>query len=106
MEIFINHLQKLTHSINLLYSSFCVVYVADGGWSEWKEISGCSATCGEGIIKVQIRSCSEPPSSCGGKYCEGPDLQFVPCNVPACCPGLLLKCIITSKIILNPSTVV
>ena len=86
--MFINY--KLTHSSNLLYSSFCVVYVADGGWSEWKDISECSGTCGEGI-KVQIRSCSEPPSSCGGKYCEGPDLQFVPCNVSACCPGLLLK---------------
>ena len=74
-----------------------MVYIVDGGWSEWKEISGCPATCGEDIIKVQIRSCSEPPSSCGGKYCEGPDLQFIPCNVSACCPGLLLKCIITSK---------
>ena len=51
------------------------------------DISVCSGTCGEGI-KIQTRSCSEPPSSCGGKYCEGPDLQFVQCNVSACCPGL------------------
>ena len=83
---------ELTHSSNLLYSSFCVVSVADGGWSEWKDTLECSVTCGEGI-KAQIRSCSEPPSSCGGKNCEGPNLQFVPCNVSACCPGLLLKCL-------------
>ena len=52
-------------------------------------MSECSVTCGEGI-KVQIRSCSEPNPSCNGKFCEGNDLQFVSCNVSACCPGLLL----------------
>ena len=77
-----------------------MVHIVDGGWSEWKNISECSSTCGEGI-KVRSRSCSEPPSSCGGKYCGGPDLQFVPCNVNACCPGLIFNCIISSKLVLN-----
>ena len=67
-----------------------MIYIVDGGWSEWKNILECSRTCGQGI-KVQTRSCSEPPRSCDGKYCDGPGLQFVPCNASACCPGLLIK---------------
>ena len=63
-------------------------YIVDGGWSDWKDISQCFGTCGEGV-KVQSRSCSEPPMSCNGKHCNGSDLQLVACNVSSCCPGLL-----------------
>ena len=60
------------------YDNLCVIFVVNGGWSEWKNISVCSATCGG--VKPQSRSCSEPPRSCGGKACEGKDLRFIPCN--------------------------
>ena len=61
--------------------------VVDGGWSEWKNISGCIGPCGEGI-QAHSRSCSNPPTSCGGQECNGTSLQFVTCNVSSCCPGL------------------
>ena len=60
-----------------------MVYIVDGGWSEWKDVSGCSSTCGEGM-KLLLRSCIEPRRSCGGKFCDGLGLQYVPCNVNAC----------------------
>ena len=64
---------------------FCM-YIVDGGWNEWKDISPCHATCGQGL-KAQSRSCSEPRSSCGGKPCVGPDFKFAACNISSCCPG-------------------
>lgn len=63
------------------------VYIVDGKWSEWIDITECAVTCGEGT-KVQSRSCSEPPSSCGGMHCVGDDIRKVPCNISSCCPGL------------------
>ena len=66
------------------------IFVVDGGWSEWKDISPCYGTCGEGV-KAQSRSCSEPTRSCGGKPCIGLSLQFVACNISSCCPGELAK---------------
>ena len=60
--------------------------IVDGGWSEWKDISPCYADCGKGV-KAQSRSCSEPPSLCGGQKCNGTSIQFVTCNVSSCCPG-------------------
>ena len=63
------------------------VHIVDGGWSSWINISECSVTCGKGV-KVQSRSCTEPPKSCGGIDCIGEDIQLQPCSVSSCCPGV------------------
>jgi hypothetical protein len=48
----------------------------NGGWSSW---GSCSASCGGG---VQYRTCTNPPPSNGGSYCQGPDNQS--CNTQGC----------------------
>ena len=63
------------------------MYVVDGGWSEWEDISECSSTCGT-AFKEQNRTCTEPPSACGGLPCIGNDHRLALCN-NTCCPGLL-----------------
>ena len=43
----------------------------DGGWSDWSYngvINGCSATC-DNEIGYQVRTCTEPTPSGGGKIC-------------------------------------
>ena len=62
-------------------------YEVDGGWSEWEDISECTASCGT-AFKEQNRTCTEPPTSCGGLPCIGSDHRLTLCNT-TCCPGLL-----------------
>jgi len=49
----------------------------DGGWTEWTE---CTHSCG--WSGMQKRSCTAPPPSGGGKYCQGPASR--PCNLRKC----------------------
>ena len=62
--------------------SICLV---DGGWSEWQNVTECSATCGEGVI-TQQRTCTQPSPSCGGRDCVGENTTNVSCT--ECCPGM------------------
>ena len=65
-----------------------VLATVDGGWSEWEDISECTASCGPSL-KEQNRSCSEPSTSCGGLPCIGNDHRFTLCDT-TCCLGLLV----------------
>ena len=60
------------------------MYLVDGGWSEWQNVTECSATCGEGVI-TQQRTCTQPSPSCGGRDCVGENTTNVSCI--ECCPG-------------------
>ena len=62
------------------------MYIVDGGWSEWEDISECTASCGTSL-KEQNRTCDNPPPSCGGLPCIGNDHRITLCNT-TCCPGL------------------
>ena len=48
----------------------------DGGWSEWED---CNKTCGDGI---QIRTCTNPKPSNGGKTCCGNNKKK--CDIEPC----------------------
>ena len=58
----------------------------DGGWSAWTN-SGCSASCGEGVIILR-RSCDSPEPSGDGADCPGEDtVQGAACSIQECPPG-------------------
>ena len=60
------------------------MFLVDGGWSDWQNVTNCSTTCGEGVI-TQQRTCTQPSPSCGGRECLGENITNVSCN--NCCPG-------------------
>ena len=60
------------------------IFLVDGGWSDWKNVTNCSVTCGEGVI-IQERTCTQPSPSCGGRDCLGENITNISCN--NCCPG-------------------
>ena len=62
-----------------------MTYLVDGGWSEWQNVTECSATCGKGVI-TQQRTCTQPSPSCGGRDCVGENTTNVSCN--KCCTGM------------------
>lgn len=55
----------------------------DGNWTRWSPWSACSRRCGGGI-QARSRSCTNPPPSFGGAYCEGKSLERRPCNSHEC----------------------
>ena len=61
------------------------MFLVDGGWSDWRNVTNCSTTCGEGVI-TQQRTCTQPSPSCGGKYCSGKSITNISCN-DNCCPS-------------------
>ena len=73
------HLLMDVVSYNLL------LFTVDGEWSEWEEVTECSADCGGGIV-TKWRNCSDPSPSCGGRHCQGDDITNASCNTH-CCPG-------------------
>ena len=60
------------------------MFLVDGGWSDWKNGTHCSVTCGEGV-RIQQRTCTQPSPSCGGRDCLGENITNVSCI--NCCPG-------------------
>lgn len=58
-------------------------YPIDGGWSNWRDTSTCSQACGYGV-KDQVRFCSAPTPSNGGKDCYGDDQRTVSCIIKQC----------------------
>ena len=62
-----------------------VLFLVDGNWSKWQNVTECSTTCGEGVI-TQQRTCTQPSPNCGGKDCVGENLAKVSCA--KCCPGM------------------
>lgn len=57
----------------------------NGGWTEWSEWTPCDRKCGSGQ-RVRERSCTNPPPSNGGKYCEGEGEEAGVCNIEPCSP--------------------
>lgn len=51
----------------------------DGGWSEWKEWSDCSRTCGGGVTYSE-RDCDNPQPQHRGRYCIGERKRVKLCN--------------------------
>ncbi|XP_062509095.1 A disintegrin and metalloproteinase with thrombospondin motifs 6-like [Corticium candelabrum] len=58
----------------------------DGGWSSWKDVLGCSRTCGGGI-QMSERLCDNPPPSGRGRYCRGERKRFRTCMTALCPVG-------------------
>merc|ERR1719204_423409 len=57
--------------------------VVDGQWSQWGEWSQCSK-CGKGK-QTRTRECnSPPPSSNGGRKCEGKGTEEKACSLGSC----------------------
>ena len=61
------------------------VPVINGGWSGWRVVGVCSATCGGGQLRYE-RRCDNPRPQNGGRPCPGSDNKLEPCNTQ-CCPG-------------------
>ncbi|CAC5412630.1 unnamed protein product [Mytilus coruscus] len=54
----------------------------DGQWGSWSTTS-CSVSCGDGIW-YRNRSCDSPKPSADGKYCVGPSMESMLCNLGEC----------------------
>ena len=54
----------------------------DCKWNAWVD-HGCSATCGERVIKKMTRIKLQDAAN-GGRRCRGATKRIVPCNLPKC----------------------
>lgn len=59
---------------------FCPI---NGGWSEWKNWSECSKTCGRGT-RVRKRYCNKPMPKYKGRMCVGDNVEYEECKIKAC----------------------
>ena len=57
----------------------------DGGWGKWSIYSKCSVTCGAGM-QTRLRKCDSPMPQYGGRDCQGPDKDTIPCDTGKNCP--------------------
>ena len=65
-----------------------ISHAVDGEWSDWKDWSPCSTTCGAGTQERE-RTCTEPRPAFGGKDCAGVSRERKSCQgIP--CPGKVL----------------
>ena len=69
----------------IIYSYFSSLTV-NGGWTEWSDWSGCSATCDVGMM-TRKRSCTNPAPQFGGRVCVGADRDEQYCHDNPPCPG-------------------
>ena len=71
-----------------MFPNFSIV---DGRYGPWSEYSGCSKSCGSGLM-ISYRLCNDPKPSGGGKDCSsGPRQErFKLCNLGSCA-GMQLK---------------
>ena len=60
----------------------------DGEWSDWKDWSPCSTTCGAGTQERE-RTCTEPRPAFGGNSCVGVSRESKSCQARAC-PGNII----------------
>ena len=54
-----------------------------GGWSEWSSWSTCSKTCGVSH-RMRKRFCNNPVPKYNGSYCDGENVEYEDCKMPAC----------------------
>ena len=62
--------------------------VVDGEWSDWKDWSPCSTTCGAGTQERE-RTCTEPRPAFGGNSCVGVSRESKSCQARVC-PGKIM----------------
>ena len=75
---------------------FCTV---DGEWSDWKDWTPCSVTCGTGTQERE-RTCTKPRPAFGGKDCVGISRESKSCQaIP--CPGKAVVSRLSMKYILS-----
>lgn len=68
-----------------LQSQTCITTCkVDGGWSEWKNVSSCSVTCGVGVY-MRNRTCTNPPPQNGGLHCYGDESRLEKCSGSSSC---------------------
>jgi hypothetical protein len=60
----------------------------NGQWGVWSEFSLCDAPCGGGNMS-RTRKCDSPPTSLGGRYCEGDSNEKITCNNETCKPAVV-----------------
>ena len=65
-------------------SSF-IVFLVNGGFTEWTEWSVCTVTCGSGMIE-RTRECSNPKPANNGSDCFDLNLEVKECTMPEICP--------------------
>ena len=70
---------------DLFFSFFLPV---DGGWTDWKDWTPCSQTCGTGSQERE-RSCNQPRPAFGGKDCVGVSRETKSCQARVC-PGKII----------------
>ena len=61
----------------------CNTLLVHGGWSSWSSWSHCSSTC-NAAERSQVRTCTNPAPSYGGKGCQGDATLMEKCNNPRC----------------------
>ena len=74
---------KVSQSFDYGYRNISV----DGGWSEFKDWSKCSANCGGGT-QTGTRTCTNPPPANGGAQCTGQSTKKKECNTHPCPGGI------------------
>ena len=89
-------LQKVLSLVEILPTLIILIlYLVDGGYSEWGTWGTCSKTCEDNATRVRERNCTNPAPSCGGDDCvpvtnNGTTIDLdetEPCNQGVLCPG-------------------
>ena len=65
------------------FTTGCISFSVDGGFSNWGSWGTCTVTCGGGT-QVRTRSCSSPAPQYGGALCAGATSQSQACNTQVC----------------------
>ena len=67
--------------------SNCIVILVNGGWTEWREWSACSISCGGGS-QTRFRNCTNPIPANGGLNCSASAVDIRDCvNNGLCSAG-------------------
>lgn len=64
--------------------------LSDVAWSDWRQWSACSATCGD-ALKTRSRTCVDPEPLYCGNFCNGPSSEKQLCQLDPCPIGCKLK---------------
>ena len=64
--------------------NMCVA-IGNGGWSNWSTWGECSSnSCDTVGTQSRVRTCTNPPPSNGGQWCQGPENQVQSCYPSGC----------------------
>ena len=72
--------QRPVHFVAIDYDvELDVSEAVDGVWQNWSKWGECSEPCGRGE-QVRTRSCDNPRPKNGGRQCDGPSIERLPCS--------------------------